>query len=288
LGSTLPPSFQQIILDLQQFWADYGCVILQPYDIEMGAGTSHPATLLQALGEHPWKVAYVQPSRRPSDGRYGENPNRMQKYYQFQVLIKPAPVNSQDIYLKSLEFLGFDIDKHDIRFIEDDWENPSLGASGVGWEISCDGMEISQFTYFQQVGTLDCMVVPVEITYGLERLALFLQATETVLELNWNGKTGADSLTYKDVCLRQEVEFSKYNFELANTDLLWSQFSEAETECLRLIKEGVVLPAYDYCLKANHLFNLLNARGVIGTAQRAHFIARVRSLAKNCCEAWLK
>ncbi|GHS91681.1 glycine--tRNA ligase alpha subunit [Alphaproteobacteria bacterium] len=280
------PSFQNLILDLQRFWADYGCVLLQPYTLEVGAGTSHPATLLRSLGVAPWQTAYVQPCCRPNDGRYGENPNRMQQYYQFQTFLKPAPVDSQTLYLKSLEAVGFDVTQHDIRFVEDDWENPSLGAAGLGWEIWCDGMEITQYTYFQQVGGIECDVIPVEITYGLERVALFLQNSETFFDLNWNGGKGDKKFSYKDVYFRQEVEFSKYNFELANTEILLKNFNDAESECQRLLDEGVVLPAYDSCLRANHFFNMLNARGVISTAERASFIARVRALAKSCCEVW--
>jgi glycyl-tRNA synthetase alpha chain len=293
------PSFQQMILSLQQFWADYGCVVLQPYDMEVGAGTSNPATLLRSLGRGEWHVAYVQPSRRPSDGRYGENPNRLQQYYQFQVLLKPAPSNSQNLYLQSLRSLGIDTSKHDVRFVEDDWENPSLGASGLGWEVWCDGMEITQFTYFQQVGGIECEVVPVEITYGLERVAMLLQGVDNFFDISWNRprQTSAQAepsadfsgrvYSYGDVCLIQEKEFSKYNFELAATEKLFSYFKDCEEECVFLINNGVVLPAYEQCLKANHYFNLLNARGVISVTERAGYIARVRSLAKLCCDAWV-
>jgi glycyl-tRNA synthetase alpha chain len=280
------PSFQQMILDLQQFWANYGCVIIQPYDMEVGAGTSNPATLLRALGRSPWRTAYVQPSRRPNDGRYGENPNRMQLYYQFQTFIKPAPTDSQELYLRSLEAIGLDLSVHDIRFVEDDWENPSLGAAGLGWEVWCDGMEVTQYTYFQQVGGIECEVVPVEITYGLERLAMFLQGVDNCFDINWNGKAGDDKFTYRDVSLRQEVEFSKYNFELASIDILLQHFKDFEAECASLLSKGVVLPAYEQCLKANHYFNLLTARGMISATERAGYISRVRSLAKGCCEAW--
>ncbi|MDR1207900.1 MAG: glycine--tRNA ligase subunit alpha [Holosporales bacterium] len=280
-------SFQQMIIDLQQFWADYGCVILQPYDMEVGAGTSSPATLLRALGPAVWNTAYVQPSRRPNDGRYGENPNRLQQYYQFQTFIKPAPVDSQELYLRSLEAIGLDITQHDIRFVEDDWENPSLGAAGLGWEVWCDGMEITQYTYFQQVGGIECEVVPVEITYGLERIAMFLQGVNNCFDINWNGKTGDEKFSYKDVSFRQEVEFSKYNFELASGELLLRHFKDFEQECARLLRNGVVLPAYEQCLKANHYFNLLNARGLISTMERAGYISRVRAMAKSCCEAFL-
>lgn len=280
-------SFQQMIVDLQQFWANDGCVLLQPYDTEMGAGTSSPETCLKALGPQPWKTAYVQPCRRPGDGRYGENPNRMQKYYQFQVLLKPEPSNAQEKYLESLKAVGFDLAGNDIRFVEDDWENPSLGAAGLGWEVWCNGMEITQFTYFQQVCGLECESVPVEITYGLERIAMLLQGAETCFDINWNGKEGAERYSYRDVCLRQEVEFSTYNFELADVETLFRHFQDAEAECRRLLSAGVVLPAYEQCVKANHAFNLLNARGVISTTERAGYIARVRNLAKDCGQTWV-
>ena len=280
-------SFQHLILDLQKFWADWGCVVLQPYDTEVGAGTSSPETCLKALGPKPWKTAYVQPCRRPSDGRYGENPNRLQKYYQFQVLLKPEPSNAQELYLQSLEAIGLDTTKNDIRFVQDDWENPSLGATGLGWEVWCNGMEVTQFTYFQQICSLECTVVPVEITYGLERIAMLLQNVESCFDINWNGKEGPERWTYKDVCLLQEQEFSKYNFELADVNLLLKNFQDCEIECLRLLNEQVVLPAYEQCVKANHMFNLLNARGVISTTERAGYIARVRALAKACGQAWL-
>lgn len=279
-------SFQQMILNLQQFWADHGCVILQPYDMEVGAGTSNPATLLRALGSQDWKTAYVQPCRRPQDGRYGENPNRLQQYYQFQVFIKPAPQNAQTLYLQSLESIGFDLSKHDIRFVEDDWENPSLGAAGLGWEVWCDGMEVTQYTYFQQVGGLECAIVPVEITYGLERLALFLQGVETCFDINWTGGEGAAAFSYADVSQRSEREFSAYNFEHASVDLLAQHFKDYEAECDRLLEKKLVLPAYEQCLKANHCFNVLDARGVISATERPGYIARVRRLAKNCCEAY--
>lgn len=277
-----------MILNLQQFWADYGCIVLQPYDIEIGAGTSNPATLLRALGKNYWQTAYVQPCRRPRDGRYGENPNRMQQYYQFQVFIKPAPVDSQRLYLNSLEYIGLNLSQHDIRFVEDDWENPSLGASGLGWEVWCDGMEITQYTYFQQVGGIECEVIPVEITYGLERLAMFLQNVETCFEINWNGEEQEHRYTYQDVAHQGEKEFSLYNFKLASVDVLFRHFKDYEKECFDLLKEGVVLPAYEQCLKANHCFNLLDARGVISTVERAGYIARVRGMAKSCCEAYIQ
>lgn len=276
-----------MILKIQQFWSDYGCVILQPYDMEVGAGTSSPYTLLRALGKKDWATGYVQPSRRPRDGRYGENPNRLQQYYQFQIFIKPAPIDSQDLYLKSLEHIGFDLKTHDIRFVEDDWENPSLGAAGLGWEVWCDGMEVTQFTYFQQVGGIECEVTPVEITYGLERLALFLQSADSFFDINWSGGDGKKMFTYKDVSYLNEKEFSKYNFELATTNILLNHFKDFEEECIHLLDSGVVLPAYEQCLKANHYFNLLDARGVISTTQRVGYIARVRDLVKKCCEAFV-
>lgn len=284
---TKPISFQEIILRLQQYWANYGCVILQPYDLEVGAGTSHPATLLKALGEAPWNTAYVQPCRRPNDGRYGENPNRTQLYYQFQVLLKPCPGNPQELYLDSLKALGLDLSCHDIRFVEDDWENPSLGAAGLGWEVWCDGMEVTQYTYFQQVGGIACNPVPVELTYGLERIATVIQGIENHFDIDWNGKEGAQRLTYRDVFLRSEQEFSAYNFEHANVEMLLQHFNDAETECLKLLEHKLVLPAYEQCLKANHLFNMLNARGVISVTERAAYMARVRNLAKSACESWI-
>jgi glycyl-tRNA synthetase alpha chain len=276
-------SFQTLVLKLQGFWARQGCVLLQPYDMEVGAGTFHPATLLRALGPEPWKAAYVQPSRRPSDGRYGENPNRLQHYYQFQVMLKPSPLEVQDIYIASLSELGISPKRHDIRFVEDDWESPTLGAWGLGWEVWCDGMEVTQFTYFQQVGGIECDVVSAELTYGLERLAMYVQGAENVYDLDFNG-TG---VTYGDVFLRSEREFSTYNFERADTEILLRHFADAETECNALIAAGLPLPAYDQCIKASHIFNLLDARGVISVAERAAYIARVRALAKTCCEAWL-
>ncbi len=280
-------SFQDIIFDLQRFWASKGCVILQPYDIEVGAGTSHPATTLRALGPDQWNAAFVQPCRRPKDGRYGENPNRTQQYYQFQVILKPAPANPQELYLQSLEAIGLDLSEHDIRFVEDDWENPSLGAAGLGWEVWCDGMEITQYTYFQQVGGFECNPVPVEITYGLERLATFIQGVDNHFALNWNGLEGKGKLTYGDVFLRAEREFSAYNFDVATTDALFHAFKGYETECAHLLNHALILPAYEQCVKANHTFNLLDARGVISVTERAGYISRVRALAKNCCEAWL-
>jgi glycyl-tRNA synthetase alpha chain len=280
--------FQNLILKLQRFWAGQGCVLLQPYDMEVGAGTFHPATTLRSLGPEPWKTAYVQPSRRPTDGRYGENPNRLQHYYQFQVLLKPSPPNSQELYLDSLRELGIDPLAHDIRFVEDDWESPTLGAWGLGWEVWCDGMEVSQFTYFQQVGGFDCHPVSVEYTYGLERLAMYVQGVENVYELDWDGvPKDQGGMTYGDVFLQAEQEFSAFNFELADTDRLLAHFADAENECHRLIEAGKPLPAYDQCIKASHLFNLLDARGVISVTERQSYILRVRTLAKGCCAAWL-
>ncbi|MCQ2913930.1 MAG: glycine--tRNA ligase subunit alpha [Alphaproteobacteria bacterium] len=276
--------FQSLILTLQKFWADHGCVVLQPYDMEVGAGTFHPATILRALGPEHWRAAYVQPSRRPVDGRYGDNPNRLQHYYQFQVIMKPSPENVQELYLDSLRALGIDSKEHDIRFVEDDWESPTLGAWGLGWEVWCDGMEVSQFTYFQQVGGFECSPVPSELTYGLERLAMYIQGVENVYDLAYN----ADGVKYGDVFHENEVEYSKYNFEYANTDLLLQHFKDAEQECQALLNDGIPLPAYDQCIKASHLFNLLDARGVISTTERASYISRVRALAKGCCEGYMK
>ena len=276
-------------MTLQQYWAAHGCVILQPYDMEMGAGTFHPATTLRSLGPKPWNAAYVQPCRRPTDGRYGANPNRFQHYYQFQVALKPSPDNIQELYLGSLDAIGVDRSVHDIRFVEDDWESPTLGAWGLGWEVWCDGMEVTQFTYFQQVGGFDCKPVTGEITYGLERLAMYVQGVDNGYDLDFNGQ----GVTYGDVFHQQEVEFSKYNFELASTDDLFDQFKEAEAACMNIIKAGeesgspLPLPAYDQCIKASHLFNLLDARGVISVAERQSYILRVRTLSKACCEAWL-
>lgn len=280
-------SFQDIIFDLQRFWASQGCVILQPYDTEVGAGTSHPATTLRALGPDTWNAAFVQPCRRPNDGRYGENPNRTQQYYQFQVILKPSPADPQALYLKSLEAIGLNLADHDIRFVEDDWENPSLGAAGLGWEVWCDGMEITQYTYFQQVGGIECNPVPVEITYGLERVATFVQGVDNHFDLNWNGLEGEGKLTYRDVFLRAEREFSAYNFEVASTDGLFHNFHGHELECDKLLARNLVLPAYEQCVKANHTFNLLDARGVISVTERAGYISRVRALAQKCCQAWI-
>jgi glycyl-tRNA synthetase alpha chain len=289
------PSFQDLILKLERFWADQGCVILQPYDIEMGAGTFHPATALRSLGPKPWRAAYVQPCRRPSDGRYGENPNRLQHYYQFQVILKPSPPDIQDIYLQSLVALGIDPLKHDIRFVEDDWESPTLGAWGLGWEVWLDGMEVTQFTYFQQVGGFDCDPASGELTYGLERLAMYVQGVDNVFDLDFNGGKGKDKVTYRDVFLQAEQEYSRYNFEHADTNMLLTHFRDAETECKALLAKGnnggrqlMVLPAYDQAIKASHIFNLLDARGVISVTERQAYILRVRDLAKACCAAWLK
>ncbi|MGB5092082.1 MAG: glycine--tRNA ligase subunit alpha [Parvibaculum sp.] len=281
-------SFQSLILTLQDFWARQGCVILQPYDMSMGAGTFHPATTLRALGPKPWKAAYVQPSRRPTDGRYGENPNRFQHYYQFQVILKPNPDNLQELYLQSLYELGIDPKNHDIRFVEDDWESPTLGAWGLGWEVWCDGMEVSQFTYFQQVGGFDCNPVSGELTYGLERLAMYIQGVDNGYELDFNGAKGDDKVTYGDVFHQAEVEFSAHNFEFANTQMLFRHFEDAEKECAALLEKNLPLPAYDQCIKASHNFNLLDARGVISVTERQAYIGRVRALAKGCAEAWLK
>ncbi len=279
--------FQALILKLQGYWAAQGCAILQPYDMEVGAGTFHPATTLRALGPRPWRAAYVQPSRRPKDGRYGENPNRLQHYYQFQVILKPSPSDAQDLYLRSLEAIGITLKDHDVRFVEDDWESPTLGASGLGWEVWLDGMEVTQFTYFQQVGGIECDPVSVEFTYGLERLAMYVQGVENVYDLDWNGVAGEGALTYGDVYLQAEREFSAYNFERANTDVLFRHFKDAEEECMSLLDAALALPAYDQCMKASHIFNLLDARGVISVSERQAYIGRVRQLAKGCCEAWL-
>ncbi|MEM9014249.1 MAG: glycine--tRNA ligase subunit alpha [Pseudomonadota bacterium] len=285
-----PLSFQGLILTLQQYWAEQGCVILQPYDKEMGAGTFHPATTLRSLGPKPWNAAYVQPCRRPTDGRYGANPNRFQHYYQFQVVLKPSPENIQELYLGSLNAIGVDAGLHDIRFVEDDWESPTLGAWGLGWEVWCDGMEVTQFTYFQQVGGFDCKPVTGEITYGLERLAMYVQGVDNGFDLDFNGQ----GVTYGDVFHQQEVEFSAFNFDLADTDVLFNQFREAEAACLDIIEKGAAsgrsyaLPAYDQCIAASHLFNLLDARGVISATERQSYILRVRTLAKACCAAWLE
>tara|TARA_B100001121_G_scaffold305813_1_gene324107 strand:+ start:705 stop:1583 length:879 start_codon:yes stop_codon:yes gene_type:complete len=284
IDTTKRQTFQEIIMNLQKFWSKQGCVLLQPYDLEVGAGTFHPATTLRSLGPNPWKAAYVQPSRRPTDGRYGENPNRLQHYYQFQVIIKPSPKNIKNIYLKSLSAIGIDIKKHDVRFIEDDWESPTLGAAGLGWEVWCDGMEITQFTYFQQMTGIDCKPIPVELTYGLERLCMFVQGKKNIFDIEWN----SEGVKYKDVFHQSEKEFSAYNFEHADTKILLSSFESAEKECKSLLNKKLALPAYDQCLKASHIFNLLDARGVIGVAERSNYIDRIRDLAKGSGKLWLE
>ncbi len=279
--------FQELIIKLQEYWQNQGCAILQPYDMEMGAGTFHPATVLKSLGSKPWNVAYVQGSRRPTDSRYGAHPNRMQHFYQFQVILKPSPDDIQELYLNSLSYIGIDITKHDIRFVQDDWESPTIGAWGLGWEVWCDGMEVSQFTYMQQIGGLECTPIAGEITYGLERIALYLQNIDNIAELDWNGQTGNKALKYKDVMGKAEYEHSKYNLELADTDILLKQFENAETQCEILIKNNLAIPAYEQCVKASHLFNLLCARGVVSVTERANYIARIRNLAKISCQTWL-
>ena len=294
-GTPLSLSFQDLILTLHHYWGAQGCVILQPYDMEMGAGTFHPATVLRSLGPDPWKAAYVQPCRRPTDGRYGENPNRLGAYYQYQVVLKPSPDDLQDLYLGSLAEIGIDPLKHDIRFVEDDWESPTLGAWGLGWEVWCDGMEVTQFTYFQQVGGFECKPVTGELTYGLERLAMYVQGVDRVFDLNFNGGIGKDKVTYGDVFLQAEQEYSRYDFEAADTAKLLDHFRDAEAECKALLAKGesgdrhlMVLPAYDQAIKASHIFNLLDARGVISVTERQAYILRVRELAKACCAAWFK
>jgi glycyl-tRNA synthetase alpha chain len=290
-------SFQGLILALERYWADYGCVILQPYDMEVGAGTFHPATL-RALGPKPWNVAFVQPSRRPKDGRYGENPNRLQHYYQMQVMLKPSPPDLQDLYLKSLYAIGIDPKLHDLRFVEDDWESPTLGAWGLGWECWCDGMEVSQFTYFQQFAGIECAPVAGELTYGIERLAMYVQGVDRIFDLNFNGRDDDRRVTYGDVFLQAEKEYSRHNFEVADTDMLFAQFTMAAEACRKYLAAGwetkgnvrhhaLALPAYDQCIKASHVFNLLDARGVISVTERQSYILRVRELAKACGEAWL-
>ena len=277
-------NFQDTILNLQKYWSNQGCIILQPYDMEVGAGTFHPATTLRSLGPKPWKAAYVQPSRRPTDGRYGDNPNRLQHYYQFQVIIKPSPNNIKKLYLNSLNKIGINYKEHDIRFVEDDWESPTLGAAGLGWEVWCDGMEITQFTYFQQMAGFECKPVSVELTYGLERICMFTQQKKNVYDLDWNDK----GIKYKDVFHQAEKEFSYYNFEFANTDNLFKIFEMIEQEAKSLLTKNVSLPAYDQCLKASHIFNILDARGVISVAQRAEYIARIRDITKGVAETWIR
>ncbi|PCH82627.1 MAG: glycine--tRNA ligase subunit alpha [Hyphomicrobiales bacterium] len=294
-------SFQGFLLALQNYWAEQGCALLQPYDMEMGAGTFHPATTLRPLGPRPWKAAYVQPSRRPADGRYGENPMRLQHFYQFQVILKPSPENMQELYLGSLRAIGIDPLLHDIRFVEDDWESPTLGAWGLGWECWCDGMEVSQFTYFQQVAGIECKPVSGELTYGMERLAMYVQGVDNVYDLNFNGRDGDEKITYGDIFHQAEEEFSRYNFEHADTDMLFRQFDAYEIECKALLEKGeaarngdasvphqMVLPAYDQCIKASHVFNLLDARGVISVTERQAYIGRVRDLSKACGAAYLQ
>ncbi len=275
-------TFQQLILALQTYWANHGCIIQQPYDTEQGAGTFHPATFLRALGPEPWNVAYVEPSRRPTDGRYGENPNRLQHYYQFQVILKPSPMNIQELYLDSLKSFGIDPKKHDIRFVEDDWESPTLGAWGLGWEVWLDGMEITQFTYFQQCGGIDLKPIPGELTYGIERIAMYIQGVDNVYDLDWGG-----GIKYGDVHHQTEVEFSTYNFEEADTGMMLQLFDMFEKECIRLAQKPLVFPAYDYVLKCSHAFNMLDARGAISVTERAHYIGRVRNLSRMCAEAYV-
>lgn len=298
-SAAAPKCFQEIILRLQEFWAKNGCAVIQPYDIEVGAGTFHPSTTLRALGPKPWSVAYVQPSRRPADGRYGENPNRLQHYYQFQVLMKPSPSNLQELYLGSLEFIGVDLSLHDIRFVEDDWESPTLGAWGLGWEVWCDGMEVSQFTYFQQVCGYDCQPVPGELTYGLERLAMYVLGVDHVMDMPYTNPDSSFSLSYGDMFKQTEREYSRWNFDASNCDILLRHFSDSETLCREILEQSeldprtdrntvMAFPAYDQCIKASHFFNLLDARGVISVTERQAYIARVRALAKMCATAFLK
>ena len=277
-------TFQELVFNLQKFWGKYGCVILQPYDLEVGAGTFHPATTLRSLGPKPWKAAYVQPSRRPTDGRYGKNPNRLQHYYQFQVIIKPSPKNIKQVFLKSLSAIGIQSKDHDIRFVEDDWESPTLGAAGLGWEVWCDGMEITQFTYFQKMTGIECNPISVELTYGLERICMFVQNKKNVFDIDWND----EGVKYKDIYLQSEKEFSAYNFEHANTESLLKNFEIAEKECKYLLEKKLPLPAYDQCLKASHIFNLLDSRGVIAVAERTGYINRIRDLAKGSGSTWLE
>jgi len=299
VATVKPNCFQDIILRLQNYWAEQGCAILQPYDMEVGAGTFHPATTLRALGPKPWAAAYVQPSRRPTDGRYGENPNRLQHYYQYQVIIKPSPENFQELYLGSLNAIGIDMELHDIRFVEDDWESPTLGAWGLGWEVWCDGMEVSQFTYFQQVGGHDCKPVSGELTYGLERLAMYVLGVDHVMNMPFNSPGSITELKYGDIFRQTEQEYSRWNFDVADTNILLQHFEDAEAECKRILNEPdvdpktgnkIVMahPAYDQCIKASHVFNLLDARGVISVTERQSYIGRVRSLAKTCADSFLK
>ena len=276
-------NFQDVILNLQKFWGDRGCVLMQPYDMEVGAGTFHPTTLLKALGPEPWKTAYVQASRRPTDGRYGENPNRLQHYYQFQVLIKPSPPDIQQLYIESMKVLGVDPLEHDIRFVEDDWESPTLGAAGLGWEVWLDGMEVTQFTYFQKTGSIELSPISVELTYGLERISMYLQGVDNVFDLKWN-----DEITYKDVFHQQEVEQSKYNFEVADIDMFFENFNKYEAEAHKIIKHGLVIPAYECCLKCSHIFNMLDARGAISVTERTGYIKRIRDIARACSRIYVE
>ncbi len=279
-------TFSAMLLKLQEFWMNEGCNIVQPYDIPAGAGTFHPATFLRSLDSTPWSVAYVAPSRRPTDGRYGENPNRLGSYYQFQALIKPSPDNIQELYLKSLEYLGLDVSKHDIRFIEDNWESPTLGAWGLGWEVWLNGMEVTQFTYFQQVGGIECSPVAVEITYGTERLAMYLQGVETVFDIVWNEDKNGNKTYYKDVHKESEIEFSKYNFEVADTEMLFGEFEAKSAECLKTLAAGLPLPAYDLCMMVSNVFNVLDARKAISQTERQNYMLKIRELAKGCAELY--
>ena len=276
-------SFQEIISKLYSFWSGKGCPVLQPYDLEMGAATFHPATCLRSLGPDAWKAVYVQPCRRPSDGRFGKNPNRLQHYYQMQAILKPSPRNSQDLFLESLSEISIDPSINDIKFIEDDWESPTLGAAGMGWEVQCNGMEICQFTYFQQVGGIECSPVSVEFTYGLERIAMYIQGVESVFEIAWDDK----GTRYSDLFLENEVQFSEFNYKAVSSDLLFSNFNKYERDCLKLIKKELTLPAYEYCIKASHIFNLLDSRALISVSERQAYILKVRNLAKLCCESWI-
>ena len=277
-------TFQDLIFKLQKFWTNYGCVLIQPYDLEMGAATFHPSTFLKSLGKDKWKAIYVQTCRRPSDGRFGKNPNRLQQYFQLQVLIKPSPEESQNMYLKSLEYIGIDTKKNDIKFVEDDWESPTLGAAGMGWEVQCNGMEISQFTYFQRIGGIECPLVSVELTYGLERIAMFIQNIDNAFDIRWSD----NNVKYGDLFLENEKEFSEYNFNLASTDVLLNDFRNCEENCKKLLEKKLVLPAYEQCIKASHHFNLLDSRGSISVSERQLYILRIRNLSKSCCEVWLE
>ena len=281
-------SFQDIILTLQNYWSKQGCTLIQPYDVEVGAGTFHPATVLRALSDKSWNVAYVQPSRRPADSRYGEHPNRLQHYYQFQVIMKPSPKNMQELYLGSIKALGIDPELHDIRFVEDDWESPTLGASGLGWEVWCNGMEVSQFTYMQNIGGVECRSVAGELTYGLERIALYIQNISNFKEIIWNKSPNGEIVKYGNIYAESERQFSTYNLEYADTDKLFKHFADAEAQCQELIEQNLPYPAYDFCIKASHFFNLLDARGVLSVTERAAYISRIRNLAKACCGAWVK